>query len=320
MQFNLAAAAKRQRTIRRKSITLREVSAPLGLSTDLYVACYKPVVDLWAEAGNRIAAEYARTLSEMTADGVGFVNADIGEEITQKPSIPAGLMVDSLSKEITLDSPVDVQSEIDATQAAFERLYLVLTPAMRTWALRVEQVVRNRWRGAVLSATAVDLQTLLGPADVRDTLESYIAWNTDLIRDVSDQARKRIADRVFSGLTQRKPAREVAKEIREAVGMARDRSLRIASDQLSKVSSSLAEERRREAGLEVWMWLHSGKLHPRKEHQARDGLLYSDNPALVGKSVDGKVIHAPPERGDRPGQPVSCGCRSRGILVFEFDE
>src|SRR5690606_20764421 len=126
---------------------------------------------------------------------------------------------------------------------AFERLFLTLTPALRTWAFRVEQITRQRWRGAVLAATEVDLGTLLGPEPIRDTLESYIAWNTDLIRDISDQARKRIAGRVFSGLTQRKPAREVAKEIREAVGMARDRSLRVASDQLSKVSSSLAEER-----------------------------------------------------------------------------
>lgn len=285
MPFNLAAAARRQRNIRRKSIVLREVNAPLGLATDLYIACYKPIVDLWAEAGNRIAAEYARTLSEMTTD-----------------------------------SPADVQREIDDAANAFERLFLTLTPALRSWALRVEQITRQRWRGAVLAATEVDLSTLIGPEGLRDTLESYIAWNTDLIRNVSDQAKQRIADRVFTGLTQRKPAREVAKDIREAVGMARDRSLRVASDQLSKASSSLAEERRREAGLEVWMWLHSGKRHPRKEHQARDGLLYSDNPSLVGKSVDGKAIHAPPERGDRPGQPPYCGCRSRGVLLLDPPE
>lgn len=279
--YDLAAAVRRQRNPRRKSITLREIVAPQMEAQNLYAACYRPVVNLWSEASRRIIAEYERTLSQMTQD-----------------------------------SPADVQAEIDAAGEAFNRLFLTLTPALRDWALKVESVVRGRWRGAVLSATGVDLQTLLGPADARDTLESYIAWNTDLIRDVSDQARKRISDRVFSGLTQRKPAREVAKEIREAVGMARDRSIRIASDQLSKVSASLADERRREAGLEVWAWHHSGKRHPRVEHQARDGLLYSDNPALVGKKVGGKVIHAPPERGQLPGQLPFCGCRSRGVLLL----
>lgn len=284
MPFDLASIVQRTRKPRRRFITLREVAPPVGLSAELYRQCYKPVIDLWLGALPRILAEYERTLSAMTQD-----------------------------------SPSDVQAEINAAATLFERLSLLLTPSLRNWALRAERVTDARWRGAVLSATGVDLQTLIGPEATRDTLESYIAWNTDLIRDVSDQTRKRIADRVFSGLNERKPAREVAKEIREAMGMARDRSLRIASDQVSKISNSLAEERRREAGLEVWMWLHSQKRHPRADHVARDQVLYSDNPALVGKKVDGKTVHAPPERGDRPGQQPYCGCRSRGVLVFEWD-
>lgn len=282
--YDLAAAAKRVRKLRRKSIILREVAAPLGYGTDLYLAAYKPVVDLWAAAAPRILAEYERSLAALTQD-----------------------------------SPADVQAEIDAAAERFNSLFLTLTPALRSWVLRVEQVVRTRWRGAVLSATSVDLQTMLGAGDVRDTLESYLAWNADLVKDVSDQARKRIADRVFAGLTQRKPARDVAREIREAVAMARERSVNIAADQLSKISASLADERRREAGLAVWEWRHSGKRNPRPEHKARDGLLYSDNPALVGKRVGGRTVLTPPERGDRPGQPPWCGCRARGVLVLEFD-
>lgn len=284
MNIDLAAATRRARNIRRKSALLREVAAPAGLGTDLYRAVYLPVVQLWQEAGERIAAEYARTLAAMTQD-----------------------------------SPADVQREIDAADSAFQRLFLTLTPALRTWALRTEQVVRGRWRGAVLSATSVDLGTMVGPADARNTLEGYLNWNADLVADISAQAKKRISDAVFSGLTQRKPAREVAKEIREVVGMARARSIRVASDQLNKVANSLAEERRQEAGIDVWQWVHSGKLHPRAQHVARDGLLYTDNPAHVGKKVDGKMIHKAPERGDRPGQQPYCGCRSRGVLVFEFD-
>lgn len=283
--FDLAEAARRVRKPRRKSAILREVAAPQGYAADLYLACYRPVIDLWAASIPAILSAYERTLSE-----------------------------------ITTDSPADVQAEIEATQAAFQRLFLTLTPALRNWALRVEAAMRTRWRGAVLAATDVDLSTMIGPEDVRGTLESFIEWNTDLIRDVSEQTRQRIAGKVFAGLTQRKPAREVGREIREAVGMARDRSNRIAADQLNKISASLAEERRREAGLDVWAWVHSGKRHPRVEHQARDGSLYSDKPALVGRKVEGKTIKAPPERGDRPSQAPYCGCRSRAVLVFGFDE
>lgn len=282
MRFNLAQEAKRQRNIRRKSMVLRDVSAPISMAGDLYRSTYQPVITLWTEAAKRIAAEYARTLSSMTTD-----------------------------------APADVQGEIDGAAEAFNRLVLTLTPSLRNWMIRVEKSVRNRWVRQVFSATSVDLTTRLSVYDVTGTLESYLAWNADLITDVSDQIKKRISDSVFSGLTQRKPAREVAKEISEAVGMGRDRAKRIASDQLSKISSTLADQRRIEAGIDVWAWVHSAKRHPRKEHQARDGNYYSDNPARVGKTVDGKVILAPPERGDRPGQPPYCGCRARSVIIWE---
>ncbi|TKD52117.1 hypothetical protein FBR43_05160 [Sphingomonas baiyangensis] len=274
---------RRQRNVRRRAIPIRDIAPPATLASSLY-ASYSRVVQLWQRRAERIIAEYERTVDSMTTD-----------------------------------SPADIQGEIEQAQSEFERLFLDIVPELHDWVIRTEAWTRGQWRGAVLSATGVDLSTLLGPEDVRDTLESYIAWNTDLIRDVSAQTRKRIGDRIFSGLTERKPAREVAREIREAVAMSRDRSLRVASDQLSKLTSNLAAERRREAGLSVFEWRHSRKRHPRTEHQARDGNYYSEDPALVGKRVDGKTIRADPPRGDRAGMPPFCGCRERSVLVFSFD-
>lgn len=284
-RFDLSREAKRARNIRRKSITLREITAPATEATNLYLACYKPVIDIWTEAAKQISAEYARTLASMTTD-----------------------------------APGDIDGEIQAAETTFQRIVLTLTQSLRNWAFKVESIIRNRWRGAVLSATGVDLQTRLSTFDVADTVESYIRWNTALIRDVNDEIRKKIGDRVFAGLNQRKPARDVAKEISEVVGMGRRRALNIASDQLSKLSASLADERRREAGIDVWEWKHSGKLHPRTQHLARDGLYYSDVAANVGKSVDGKTVNAPPERGDRPSVPPYCGCRARSVLIWEWDD
>lgn len=254
------------------------------MATDLYQAVYKRAVDVWERAAPRIVAEYERTLSAMTTD-----------------------------------SPADIQSEIEAVESAFERLAITLTPAIRAWALRVNRVIETRFKGAVLAASSVDLSTVIGPDAARETLEQYIAWNVDLVKDVSAVTKKRIADRVFSGLTERKPAREVAREIREAVAMSRRRSELIASDQLSKVSNALADERAREAGLTEWEWIHSGKRHPREEHQARNGFIYTDNPANVGKRVGGKLVRSPPEASDLPGRPPYCACHRRAVLVWEFD-
>lgn len=283
--YNLAAEARRTRNIRRSYIVLGEVAAPQMLATDLYNSIYRPIIQLWTDAAKPIVDEYARTLAQMTTD-----------------------------------SPADLQGQIDAAESAATRLALTLTPSLRRWAVMVERAVRTRWTRQVFSATSVDLSTRLSVFDVEDTLQNYIAWNVDLVSDVSAQTKKRISDAVFSGLNERRPAREVAKQISEAVGMGRKRALRIASDQLSKLSASLADQRRIEAGISVWEWRHSGKLHPRKPHLARDGLYYSDVPANVGKSVGGKVVNAPPERGDRPGQPPYCGCRARSVLVYDFDD
>lgn len=285
MQYNLATLAKRQRNIRRSEISLPVIVAPAIYASDLFTSCYRPIVNLWAASVDQIVAEYARSLSDMVTD-----------------------------------SPEDVQAIIDDVERNAVALALSLTPQVQGWALRVEQYIRTRWAGAVLSATGVRLDTMLGPEDVRATLQTYIGWNTDLIKDISAQAKQRIANAVFSGFQNRTPAREVAKQIREAVAMSRRRSTMIASDQLAKLSSALADERGREAGLSVWRWNHSGKKHPRKHHLERNGFLYSSVKAEQGKHVKGVIVRVPPEQNDWPSRPPWCACAQQFLLVLKFDE
>lgn len=282
MRYDLTAMARRARNVRRKAITLRDMAPPAVLATDLYRAVYAPVVALWTRTAERVIAEYERSLSA-----------------------------------ITTDAPVDVQALLDQADGEFQRLLILLNAALSDWSLRVESWQRGKWRGAVLSATGVDLGTLIGPEDARETLEQYIEWNTALLKDVSAQARQRIGSAAFTGLTQRLPARDVAKQIREATGMARDRSQRIAADQMSKLSSALAAERRREAGLDVFEWRHSLKRHPRADHVARNGNYYSESASRIGTQVDGKTVQAAPPKGDRAGEPPYCGCRELSVLIFE---
>lgn len=278
MRFNLRAMVRRANPgMRRKAIVLRDIKPPATIATNLYRSCYKPVIDAWTAALPRIDAEYARSLSE-----------------------------------ITTDSAADAQAEIDSASSSIDRLLLLLTPEVRDWAIRTEQWFRGQWRGAVLTATGVDLETVIGAGDMRAPLETHIQWNVNLIKDVSDEARKRIGNAVFDGLRNRTPAREAAKTIREAVGMGRDRSIRIASDQANKLTSALADERRREAGLSDWEWIWSRKAHGREAHIARDGNYYTDDPSRIGKVVNGKALMQPPT--DRCGQLPYCGCRSRSVI------
>lgn len=278
-RYDLAAMARRNG--KRRTTTLRAIIPPAVMATDLYRAVYLPAIELWEAAEPRIMAEYERSLPVMAQD-----------------------------------SAADVQAELNLAGSAMQSLFMTLTPELRDWVLGLEQWQREKWKAAVLAASNVDLSTLIGPEDVRETLETAIARNVGLLKDVGAQTQGRISEAVFRGLTQRQPAREVAKSIREALDMSRRRAKNIAAHQLSAISSELADERRREAGLDTWAWVHSGKRNPRETHLARSGNLYSDNPARQGQTVQGKTVMKPPEASDLPGRPPFCGCTSRGVLVL----
>lgn len=248
-----------------KRILIRPIRTPATLAGEL-ARINAFAATSWADARSLIMTSYERSLAEMMTD-----------------------------------SAADTASVIDEISDATRRLVLTLTPRMRAWATRVEQWHRDKWIGAVLTPTRVDLSTMLTRGDVTQTIETMVARNVGLVRDVSSQARNRIADSVFRGLQKRTPARDVAREIAQATGLARARAIRIASDQTVKLSSALDQERQQQAGIERFVWQHSAKANPREEHLELDGqeFDYAD----------------PPE--DMPGDLPFCGCVAGAILSLD---
>ena len=281
MRIPLAQMSKRARPASRKrAITLQPITLPATRATDLFRAAYLPVVAIWQSALPGIVAEYERSLAQLQTD-----------------------------------SAATLETEIERNANLAGAFILAVRTRVEGWARLAEAWHRLRWRRNVLSATAIDLATMIGPQDVRETLETLIARNVGLVRSVSDETRQRIADAVFRGLQARTPPRVVAREIAEAVGMGRKRAVRIAADQNVKLGSALNEERRRQAGIDSFAWVHSGKRHPRADHVARNGLLYSENAERVGSEYEGrKVLEAP---ADAPGELPFCGCTSRAVLILE---
>lgn len=249
------------------------------MATDL-AAIYAPAWQVWQRALDAIMAEY---------DPTPLTTGDT----------------------LTLDSPTQAQATIASAAAEFlTRLFTEITPSLRRWTVRAETIHRGKWTDAVRAGTGVDLSTILTALPTAETLEVFVARNVALVKNVSDQAQARIADAVFRGYQNRTPAREVAREIREATGLARDRAVRIAADQNSKLSAALDTERMAEAGIDLFKWRHSGKLHPRPEHRARDGKVYE---LRSGKArAGGETIPA----DDRPGMAPWCGCRAQAYLAI----
>lgn len=277
MKYDLASMSRRNGN--RKTLTvfrpIRTTQAQARALAEIYRQMLEPIVS----AHSRIVEDYARELHRV----------------------------------LTTDSPEEMADLFEEIGAAVERLVLELTPALRNWAIRTEGYHRRKWRDTVLAGASVDLQYLIGPQDVTETLATFIQRNVALVRDISSQARGRIADAVFRGLQRRTPTREVAKEIAKATGMARRRALNVAADQSVKLASALDAQRQREAGLTVWRWNHSDKKNPREEHKARDGFLYADEAGDRGK-VGTSTIRKPPD--DRPGELPWCGCIRQACLVL----
>lgn len=266
MRYNLAQMTRRASNRKRTEIVLRKIVPPATLASNLYASAYAPVIAAWSDAMPGIMAQYERSL--------------------------AG---------ITTDSPEDLGNTIGAVERQGQSLVARVRLALGAWASVVERWHRAKWRGAILTATGVDVGTLIGAGDMRGPMSAAIERNVGLIKSISDQARQRISQAVFDGLRQRTPARAVAKQLAEAVDMGKRRALNVASDQLTKITSELAAERRREAGMDAWQWVSSHKLHYRPAHAARDGKRYSDG-------------NAP---SDLPGMLPYCGCTERAVLSLD---
>jgi predicted heme/steroid binding protein len=266
VRYDLAVMARRERVFRRVGIPLRVIEPSKLAETELanlYVLMLRQIA---ARVRARILPAYQTALAEGVRDDV----PDLGFEL------------ENLDPEV-------------------RRLVLTLTPELRRWVIKYEASHRAKWVAAAYTATGVDLATLLGPEDVNETLEAVIARNVSLVRNVGAEAQGRIADVVWRSYQKREPARVLARAIDEALQLGRKRALRIAADQLQKLSSALDQERRRQAGIEHWIWRWSHKKHGRPAHIARDGNIYTDKTA--------------PE--DLPGELPYCGCKAQAYLALD---
>lgn len=272
MKIDLAAQAKAAGTGRRR-IELPAIETTKAQADDL-ARLYMAVVRVWAAgARDRIIPAYGHALDQQTVDS------------------------------LTLDRAGDVEAEIEVVDGQAVRSIFTFRGLLQAWAGVLERWHMGRIIRALKFATNVDLSTQMHGADVAETIEDVLARNAALVRNVSDQTRGRIADVVFRGLQNRTPVRDVARQIREATGLARDRALRIASDQTVKLAAALDRERQLQLGMTSFEWRHSGKKHFRPEHKARNGKVFPWA-SEVG-------------RNDPPGQVPFCGCKAKGVLELD---
>lgn len=274
MPYDLAAMAKRAGE-NRSTITLRAIFPTKALAQDL-ARIYMRLVRAWRDAAQElILPAYSRALAELTNDS------------------------------FTRDDIPDIEAEIARAEAQANAVIASLTISIDAWAQQTQKWHADKFAANVAAGTSIDVELLMSSETMRDTLRAFIAENTNLISSISEKTRTSIAGIVWRGYLARTPRREIAREINKAIGMARDRALRIASDQTVKLAAKLDELRQVEAGIDVFEWRHSGKVHFRPEHKARNGKRFKWTSAVA--------------RTDPPGRAINCACKSLPVLQLKKD-
>lgn len=243
-------------------------------------------------------------MTEALRKGLQTIHRRLMQPWTRSGSEISALYEQELQRRLVQDNIDDLSVLFGRLDDEVGRLILDLEPAMRQWAINVETWHRTKWASNVLAGTEIDISQVIGPAGGQESIETFMARNTALIRKVSSETRGTISDLVYRGFQNRTGSRAVAKEITRQLGISRRRALRIASDQANKLSAALDRQRSREAGFEFWKWRHSGKLHFRPDHRARNGIIYTDE-------------NAP---SDLPGQLPFCGCVRQATIITDEAE
>lgn len=268
----------KERGIKRRVIKVPRIKAKLNERRALQAIINEAVAAVFQHSEELIAAAVGHEVPRLLA-------VDTGE--------PIGVMVDAMS-----DIDRLIQLIVTQTQQVVARLELRL----RAWGNEVNERHRRDFVQGVLIATTIDVSTLLNPALAEATVGEYVTWATSLIRDVSDEARRRISNAVIEAVRTRQTPRELAKVIQAASDMSYRRAKNIAADQSNKLNNALDRARQREAGIDHFTWRHSGKLHFRPRHKARNGMVYEWDTTAI-------------QRGDFPGEPPFCGCVAQATIV-----
>lgn len=166
-----------------------------------------------------------------------------------------------------------------------------LADLARTYAKRTSKFQKDQLQKQVRAALGVDVfaaEPHLVPAEQR-----FVTENVALIKTVPAKYFSDVETTVARGVREGRRAEDIAEDLVECAGVAEDRALLIARDQIGKYNGALNQERQEEMGVDqfVWRTVHDGRV--REEHAALDGQTFPWD--------------APPSEGI-PGEPVNCRC------------
>lgn len=199
----------------------------------------------------------------------------------------------------------------DADEASFDALRLLVGAMVRAASEQVSQLLKlegmrhtKAWMAAARRAFSIDLSSVVREEDLEGYLEQAALRNATLIRGMSDDLLKRVAQETTTALINGESVAQLQQRLKHQLEVSDSRARLIARDQTSKLTSDLNRIRHEQAGIEKYTWRTSQDERVRPRHAKLEGNVYR-----YGEPTGA-------EEGLPPGQPIQCRCVAQAIVEF----
>lgn len=174
---------------------------------------------------------------------------------------------------------------------------------------------KTRYDNMVKSALGVEFASIIDGHEMADALNKALVENVSLIESIPQEHHKRVARAIVDHFDGNLP-QGLPKRLQEIYGIDSRRAKFIARDQTASLTSSITEQRNKEAGMGRYIWRNQqdrrvvgnpSGLYPRPtkahgDHWHREGKEFS---------------WSKPPRDGHPGKPINCRCFSQPVVDVE---
>jgi len=199
-------------------------------------------------------------------------------------------LLDAFDQAVAFGDASIIKRQVDASAAKIAARFGNVAGRFADILARIERWHRAAWINRIRAATSLDVSLHTTGADVRQSIATAQTWNEQLAGDVHQQTAHRIVTALVaaaaaigvgfvaseSTTARAKRVAGVGTALDEVFAKAKRRAAGIGVDQVIKISRAMDRDRAAAAGLDEWIWRHlDPQKHPRPEHQARDGQVFS---------------------------------------------
>jgi SPP1 gp7 family putative phage head morphogenesis protein len=219
---------------------------------------------------------------------------------------------DAAKSHFGMDASIGSQARIvtNALADKFNKLFASIAPdeSKRMVASSVKASTTSLHNSIQAMSGGLSLKTSMLTSETKEIIKASVAENTSLIKSIASEYMKKISTAVLHSIMTG-GIESLKDKVQEIGGQTERRAANIALDQTRKVYNSVNASKAKGLGIKKFEWIHSGGgLHPRPEHIALNGKIFSYNNLPI---IDKKTG----ERG-LPAQLPNCKCTQRPVITF----